>query len=222
MVRFIYDHQRSRLGRLRYDLLELLLRICRADGIVGIQNGNNAHLIGNRVQHLLKIQSEIRIIGNRFMVQAENLAVDPVHLEGGRNRHHRGTGPPEYLKQIADRHIGAIDHAEIFPPYPQITGKRLKEAFRLRIRGEKFRRKLRLNPLHKLRRESLRVFIHIQPQIRKAPLTSSDPQNILYTFLYIHTIPAPPRLFQTEAGRDNGFFSFPPAASSYNPRTDSP
>ena len=119
------------------------------------------------------------------MVQAENLAVDPVHLKGGRNRHHRGTGPPEYLKQIADRHIGAIDHAEIFPPYPQITGKRLKEAFRLRIRGENS------GVSSSLTRSTNSAgspsdFHSYQPQIRKAPLAPPIRRiSFTHSFTYI-------------------------------------
>ena len=120
------------------------------------------------------------------MLEAENQAVDPIHLKGREYGQNGGTGTPKYFKNVADCHIGTVRNAQIFLFYIQVICEYGKKTLRLRIGGKKFRGKLCLYCFSDFFWKPLWIFIHIQTQEIKASLTPADTLDLLYALFYIH------------------------------------
>ena len=145
----------------------------------------------DRIQNVFNFDGQIRLVGHRHMLIAQDTAVDPIHLEGRSHGHDLLAHLTEGLQKIADGHIGAVGGQDIFILRADEFRVFMQEPVRLRIDRKEFRRNLLQHGIHKFLRQSFRVLIHIIAVHAVAVLHGEDPDGVFYIFIYVvvHKIP---------------------------------
>ena len=156
-----------------------------ADGIVGVQKCHQIGVPVDGIHDLLSADVQIVIVRNAHMVQPQHGAGHPVHLKGRRHCHHGFSFFHKGFQNVSDGHDRPVGEAQILRLYPQIIRVFLLEHIRLRVGGQILRRDLRQHAVHKCLWQSLRVFIHIQPQIGPSALLRINPDTVSDIFIYI-------------------------------------
>ncbi len=173
------------------DLRKLFLCVYISHRVVGIQQHHDAGIVIDGMQNVLDFDRQVRLVGHRHVLVAQDAAVDPVHLEGGSHGHDLLSYLAEGLQEIADGHVRAVRGQDVFIGCPDEGRIFMKEAIRLRVDREEFRCNLLQYGVHEFLRQSLRILIHVIAVHPVAILHREDPDGVLYMFVYmivhIHT-----------------------------------
>ena len=184
-ISLVDDDHSLHLPRPLNDGAHLGLRVYTADGVIGVQKRHQIGVLVDGLHDLLAADFQILIVGNTNMFQTQHGACHPVHFK---RRSHCNDGLAFFYKgfqNITDRHDRTVGEAQILRLYPQIIRVFLLEHIRLRVGGQILRRDLRQYAVHKCLWQSLRVFIHIQPQIGPSALLRINPDTVSDIFIYI-------------------------------------
>ena len=78
------------------------------DGIVRIEQDNYSRVFVDGSDYLLYLERQIRLISNRDVLVAENVAVHPVHLKRWGDRDNFLPDLSKSFEQVSNRHIRSI------------------------------------------------------------------------------------------------------------------
>ena len=79
-----------------------------AHRVVRVQQHDDVGVGTDGGDEVFHVERQIVVVGDRHMVQPENIAVHPVHLERGGHSDHVVPLPAERLQQVADGLVGAV------------------------------------------------------------------------------------------------------------------
>ena len=166
-------------------LPELLLRVDVPDRVVRVEEHHDAGIVRDRREDLPDVDGHVRLVGHRHVLQAQQAAVDPVHLEGRGDGHDLLPLLAEGLEEIADRLVRAVGGEDVLRLRADEVRVFFREAVRFRIDGQEFRSDLREHAVHERLRQALRVLVHIVAEIVIAALSGENTGKAGDIFVYI-------------------------------------